>query len=79
MFLNSLNTDSIEKLSRALALLDWSHGLKVSSFLDRHRPAVLRVVDSKQLTNEYDSNTALYYMSRTEAAALDVVLVYMYI
>lgn len=74
MFLNTLN-DSVERLYRALVLLDWTRGCKVSSFLDRHRPAVLKVVNLKQLTKEFDSKTVVYYMSSAEAAALDVVLV----
>lgn len=74
VFLNSININSVEPLYRALVLLDWKHGFKVSSFLERHRPAVLQAVQSKQLTSEYDSQTVLYYMSRDEAAALDIVL-----
>lgn len=58
---------SNEKLKRALRLIDWSVGLKVSSFLKRHRSAVLDVVQEKKLKVEYDSHTILYFLSKEEA------------
>lgn len=58
---------SNEKLKRALNLIDWSTGLKVSSFLKRHRSAVIDVVQSKKLKIEYDSLTFLYFLSKEEA------------
>lgn len=58
---------SNEKLKRALRLVDWSRGPKVSSFLKRHRSAVLDVVQEKKLKIEYDSHTFLYFLSKEEA------------
>lgn len=58
---------SNEKLKRALRLTDWSVGLKVSSFLKRHRSAVLDVVQEKKLKVEYDSHTFLYFLSKEDA------------
>lgn len=66
LFLNSLNCSN-DRLKRAMSLLDWSTGYKVSSFLERHRQAVLDVVDEKQLQKEYDSQTALYYLPKEKA------------
>lgn len=54
MFLNTLNTDSIKRLTRALALLDWEHMPLLSTFMDRHRPAVLQAVRSKQRTTLFE-------------------------
>lgn len=65
------NTDN-EKLRIALSLLDWSGGYKVSSFLERHRSAVVDVVDSKQLQKEYDSLTLVYHMPRHEAIQMEI-------
>lgn len=71
LFLNSLNPSN-EKLVTALNLLDWTNGYKVSSFLQRHRPAVLDVVESKKLEKEYDSLTVLYYLPRADAEQFDI-------
>jgi hypothetical protein len=57
---------SNEKLRRALSLIDWSAGFKVSSFLKRHRSAVLDVVQEKKLKLEYDSHCYLYFLSKEE-------------
>lgn len=73
MFLYTLAVGS-DVLERALHLLDWSQGFKVSSFLARHRNAVINVVDSKGLRKEYDSCTYLYYMPKEESAKLTVNL-----
>ncbi|XP_053676591.1 uncharacterized protein LOC128726789 [Anopheles nili] len=59
-------------LERALHLLDWSGGLKVSSLLSRHRQPVLNVITTKQLTMEYDSETFLYYMPKADCDALNL-------
>lgn len=77
VFLNTLNNDSNERISRALVLLDWNYGFAFNSLLDRHRSAVLQAVNSKQLTIVIDNKCAVYYFSRAETAALDVVLVKM--
>lgn len=61
---------SNEKLSRLLNLLDWSIGLKVSSFLKRHRSAVLDTVQKKHLKIEYDSHTPLYFLAQEDAQKL---------
>lgn len=44
----------------------------MSSFRQKFRPAVLTVVDELQLKREYDSETLLYFLPRTEAHQLDV-------
>ncbi|CAO1329840.1 unnamed protein product [Diamesa serratosioi] len=61
---------SNDKLKRLLSLLDWSGGFKVSSFLKRHRSAVVDVVEHKKLKLEYDSLTFLYFMSKEEAKSI---------
>lgn len=66
MFIYTLEK-TCHKLKRALLLLDWSKGYKISSFLQRHRSAVLEVVDSKKLEREYDSLTYLYFLPKDEA------------
>ncbi|XP_050082232.1 uncharacterized protein LOC126569294 [Anopheles aquasalis] len=57
-------------LARALPLLDWSGGLKVSSLLARHRQPVIDVITAKGLAMEYDSETYLYFMSKEQCNAL---------
>ncbi|XP_055838916.1 uncharacterized protein LOC129906945 [Episyrphus balteatus] len=72
LFLNTLNPSN-ERLRIALSLLDWSGGYKVSSFLERHRPAVLDVVDTQlHLQKEYDSLTLVYHMPRDEAIQMEI-------
>lgn len=75
MFVNTLTNDSIERIYRALLLIDWTPGLLFTSLLDRNRPAVLRAVHSKQLTIAFEDKNSMFYMSRAEARALEVVLV----
>lgn len=65
LFIYTLDLSN-EKLRRALSLIDWSTGIKVSSFLKRHRSAVLDVVQEKKLKLEYDSHTFLYLLSKEE-------------
>ncbi|XP_037958872.1 uncharacterized protein LOC119688263 [Teleopsis dalmanni] len=73
LFVNSLyGKMNNDLLTEAISLLDWKHGYKVSSFLNRHRPAVLDVVHSKQLELEYDSLTVMYYMPCATALQLDI-------
>lgn len=62
---------SNERLAKLLSLLDWNRGLKVSTFLDRHRSAIIDVVQQKQLSLEYDSLTCLYYLPNAEAMQLN--------
>jgi hypothetical protein len=57
---------SNEKLKRALNLLDWSNGFKVSAFLKRHRSAVIDVINSKKLKIKTDTLTFLYYQPKEE-------------
>ncbi|XP_049548226.1 uncharacterized protein LOC125959445 [Anopheles darlingi] len=57
-------------LARALPLLDWSGGLKVSSLLARHRQPVIDVITAKGLTKEYDLETYLYFMPKEQCNAL---------
>uniref|UniRef100_A0A182MZ91 N-acetyltransferase domain-containing protein n=1 Tax=Anopheles dirus TaxID=7168 RepID=A0A182MZ91_9DIPT len=59
-------------LEKALHLLDWSGGLKVSSLLARHRQPVIDVITAKNLAKEYDSETYLYYMPKEECTALQL-------
>ncbi|XP_058060975.1 uncharacterized protein LOC131211498 [Anopheles bellator] len=59
-------------LQRALPLLDWSGGLKVSSLLSRHRQPVIDVISSKCLSKEYDSETYLYYLPKEQCEALSL-------
>ncbi|KAL9928868.1 uncharacterized protein ACN427_008247 [Glossina fuscipes fuscipes] len=59
-----------ENLVKALQLLDWSGGLKVSSILECHRYSVLEVVNKKQLKLEYDSLTLMYFMTSEKAKNL---------
>ncbi|XP_058818039.1 uncharacterized protein LOC131681315 [Topomyia yanbarensis] len=70
LFLYTLAPSSSDVLERAMHLLDWSRGFKVSSFLARHRNAVINVVEAKGLRKEYDSCTYLYYMPKEESAKL---------
>ncbi|XP_061397712.1 uncharacterized protein LOC133333410 [Musca vetustissima] len=72
VFIGSLNTTSCENLYRALEQLDWSVGLKVSSFRECHRLSVLSVVKNKGLQCEYDSLTLMYYMPHHEAKNLQI-------
>lgn len=71
LFLNTLNVSN-ERLRIALSLLDWSAGYKVSSFLERHRAAVVDVVNSQQLKKEYDSLTLVYHMPHDEAIHMEI-------
>jgi ribosomal protein S18 acetylase RimI-like enzyme len=73
LFIYSLDK-SADRLERALCLLDWSKGFKVSSFLKRHRQAVVNVVKKKHLQQEYDSLTYLYYLPKDEALKLEITL-----
>ncbi|GAB0099331.1 glycine-N-acyltransferase-like protein 3 isoform X1 [Sergentomyia squamirostris] len=62
--------DTSSQLKRALELVDWRGGLKVSSFVSMHRPAVLHLVESRKYEKEYDSETVLYYLPRHLAEAV---------
>lgn len=70
LFIYTLAPPSTNALQRALNLLDWNQGFKVSSFLARHRSAVLEVIDERGLRKEYDTCTYLYYMPREESVKL---------
>uniref|UniRef100_A0AAG5DSD7 N-acetyltransferase domain-containing protein n=1 Tax=Anopheles atroparvus TaxID=41427 RepID=A0AAG5DSD7_ANOAO len=59
-------------LERALHLIDWSGGLKVSSLLARHRAPVMNVIKAKGLETQYDSETYLYYMPKEQCEALEL-------
>ncbi|XP_050078276.1 uncharacterized protein LOC126565171 [Anopheles maculipalpis] len=63
---------SNRSLTKALHLLDWSKGLKVSSLLSRHRKPVIDVIDAKNLQKEYDSETFVYYMPKSDCDALQL-------
>lgn len=71
LFCNTLGA-SADRLEAALRLLDWSAGMKVASFMARHREAVLNVVRSKQLSTCVDDRLMVYYMPRDEARELQV-------
>jgi hypothetical protein len=64
---------SNEKLKRALSLLDWSNGYKVSAFLRRHRSAVMDVIQNKRLKIESDSLTFLYYLPKEDAKKMNLM------
>lgn len=66
MFLNSLS-DSNDKLARILDLLDWSRGFKVSTFRKKHRSAVVDIINSKNLSRDFDSETLVYYIAKEDA------------
>lgn len=53
-------------------LLDWSRGLKVSTFRDKHRPAVVDTVLAKNLSREFDSETLVFFMDKENAAEVEV-------
>lgn len=74
LFVNTLSKLN-NRLTTLLSLLDWTYGFKVSTFLAKHRSAVLDVVDSKKLNKEFDSLTSIYYLPRSEATKLDIQLV----
>lgn len=74
MFVCSLD-ESNSQLKRALELLDWRAGFKISSFVSKHRPAILHLVESRKLEKEYDSQTILYYLPRHLGQAVLVELV----
>lgn len=59
------------RLTSLLRLLDWSKGLKVSSFRQCFRSAVITVVDELKLEREFDSETYSYFISREEAKNFD--------
>lgn len=61
-----------DRLETALGLLDWRAGMKVASFMARHREAVLRVVRAKRLHTSVDDRLMVYHMTRTEATELRV-------
>lgn len=72
LFIYTLNDDNLHKLLELLMHLNWSDGVKVSSFHERFRPVVHQVVKNKNLSLEYDSLTLLYYMSNSKARQLSV-------
>ncbi|XP_055598405.1 uncharacterized protein LOC129747982 [Uranotaenia lowii] len=57
-------------LERALNLLNWDHGFKISGFLERHRSAVISVFEAKGLRKVFESCTPLYYLSCKQAREL---------
>uniref|UniRef100_A0A182QI03 N-acetyltransferase domain-containing protein n=1 Tax=Anopheles farauti TaxID=69004 RepID=A0A182QI03_9DIPT len=73
LFVYSLERENCV-LEKALHLLDWSGGLKVSSLLARHRQPVINVITAKSLSKEYDSETYLYYMPKDECVALRLIV-----
>uniref|UniRef100_A0A182WFH2 N-acetyltransferase domain-containing protein n=1 Tax=Anopheles minimus TaxID=112268 RepID=A0A182WFH2_9DIPT len=73
LFVYSLESSNCV-LEKALHLLDWSGGLKVSSILSRHRKPVIDVITAKSLEKEYDSETILYYMPKPDCDSLCVTV-----
>ncbi|XP_063697440.1 uncharacterized protein LOC134828395 [Culicoides brevitarsis] len=65
-------SDTNERLTELLRLLDWSKGFKVSSFRKKFRSAVLTVIDELSLEVEYDKERILFFMPREKASVLDV-------
>lgn len=72
MFIYTLNK-SLDRLTTALSLLDWSNGYKVSSFSSKHRPAIDWIIENKNLEPEFDSLTYLYYFPKKSAREIEVV------
>lgn len=74
MFLYSITEDEecpgVTRLETALDLLDWSQGFKVSSFSSKHRRSVVRVVESRRLEREFDSETIFYHLPKEQAQDL---------
>lgn len=71
LFINTLNP-SIDRLCTAVALLDWSVGLKCSTILGKHRLAIDKMISFHDLKMDFDSFTHLYYMTSDKAANLNV-------
>ncbi|XP_055597620.1 uncharacterized protein LOC129747426 [Uranotaenia lowii] len=69
LFLYTLATTN-DVLERALNLLNWNHGFKISCFLERHRSAAISIIEAKGLRKEYDSCTVLYYLPCKQALEL---------
>ncbi|XP_055375839.1 uncharacterized protein LOC129608380 [Condylostylus longicornis] len=73
LFFNTLYNTNTNSLRRALSLLDWSPGYKVSTFLDRHKEIVLDIINEKGLTLEWgNSATPMGYFERQNAADLEL-------
>lgn len=72
MFIYTLS-ESLDRLTVALSLLDWSNGYKVSSFSYKHRPAIEYIVENKKLEKEFDSLTYLYYFPKENAKEIKVM------
>lgn len=71
LFVNTISS-SHERLAKLLQLLDWSHGFRVSTLIGRLRLPVMDAIKSKNLSLEYDCKSLLYYMSRDQAAQMEV-------
>lgn len=64
----SLETSN-EKLRTALRLADWSIGVKVTTYLERYRSAILDIVQEKNLKIESDVHLFEFFMTKEEANA----------
>lgn len=71
MHLNSLS-ESNERLTVLLSQFDWSHGFIVHTFLERHRSAVVAVMQAKQLTSEFDLRAFVNYMAKDKASQIQL-------
>lgn len=71
IFLNSLS-ESNEKLTKILDLLDWSRGFKISTFREKQRSAVVDTIDARNLSREFDSETLVYYKPKEDSLKMTV-------
>lgn len=71
---SSASTDAVTRLEIALSLLDWSKGFKVSSFSSKHRQSVVRLVESRRLEREFDSETVFYHLPKERANDLPLIV-----
>ncbi|XP_062551614.1 uncharacterized protein LOC134216837 isoform X2 [Armigeres subalbatus] len=79
----SPDTNSVVKLfslngswrENALSLVSWENYLEVSmDFVEKHRPALDRVISSKKLTTVNDKVTNFYHMPKEIASSMEVNL-----
>ncbi|XP_062551615.1 uncharacterized protein LOC134216837 isoform X3 [Armigeres subalbatus] len=68
-------TENYANLTKALSLVSWENYLEVSmDFVEKHRPALDRVISSKKLTTVNDKVTNFYHMPKEIASSMEVNL-----
>ncbi|XP_034472645.1 uncharacterized protein LOC117780291 isoform X2 [Drosophila innubila] len=63
---------SLELLEQALHQLDWNRGILCSSIPSRYLASVLKVIQAKGLTIEYNHESNLYHLSAEDALQLPI-------